>query len=314
MKIVEYDVVDPLQVLQLNLLSLGYALTPERVALIRRLDPRPFPFFAIYAIEEEIVVGQVGVYRLPMVSTEGREDVGGVCAVCTHPAFSRHGIARELLEVAHNRMRAAGLRFSTLRTSRHRVAHALYLRQGYEDVFFSNSTIAHYQSVLHLGRLRAERANAEKLHLTDDLFRRVANGRLGFAYRYESFITTQVEMGEVDASCIWLLRADSELVGYALVDTSQAVLTVNDILLAEPTDTSEAVMSIAREMNVHYVQVCINNPLVAESLRLAGFPPACLDWSTFMIKPLAQNVTIADARCLFGIGTERFLFSWMDTT
>ena len=39
MKIVEYDQVDPLGVLHLNLLSLGYALTPEKVALIRRLDP-----------------------------------------------------------------------------------------------------------------------------------------------------------------------------------------------------------------------------------------------------------------------------------
>jgi hypothetical protein len=47
MQIVEYDVADPLEVLHLNLLSLGFALTPERAALIRRLDKRPFPFFAL---------------------------------------------------------------------------------------------------------------------------------------------------------------------------------------------------------------------------------------------------------------------------
>ena len=44
MKIIEYDQVDPLGVLHLNLLSLGYALTPEKVALIRRLDPTVRPY------------------------------------------------------------------------------------------------------------------------------------------------------------------------------------------------------------------------------------------------------------------------------
>jgi hypothetical protein len=45
MQILEYDQVDPIQVLHLNLLSLDYALTPERVALMRALG-RIFPFFA----------------------------------------------------------------------------------------------------------------------------------------------------------------------------------------------------------------------------------------------------------------------------
>ena len=80
MKILEFDEVDTLQVLQLNLLALEFALTPEHVNHIRRTDPRLFPFFAIYAVEDDKVLGQVGVFRLPMVSIEGREDVGGVWA------------------------------------------------------------------------------------------------------------------------------------------------------------------------------------------------------------------------------------------
>jgi hypothetical protein len=49
MQIVEYDDADPLEVLHLNLLSLGFALTPERAALIRRLDKRPFLFLCVCA-------------------------------------------------------------------------------------------------------------------------------------------------------------------------------------------------------------------------------------------------------------------------
>ncbi|MGE5221413.1 MAG: hypothetical protein ACM3PY_03185 [Omnitrophica WOR_2 bacterium] len=85
MKILEYDQVDPAQVLYLNLLALGFSLTPEHAVHIRQTDPRLFPCFAIYAVEENKVLGQVGIFRLPMISIEGREDVGGVWAVSTHP-------------------------------------------------------------------------------------------------------------------------------------------------------------------------------------------------------------------------------------
>jgi hypothetical protein len=33
-----------------------------------------------------------------------------------------------------------------------------------------------------------------------------------------------------------------------------------------------------------------------------------------MIKPLVPGVSVDDARRLLGIGTDRFLISWLDTT
>ena len=133
MKILEYDEVNALDVFQLNLLALGFALSPEHATHIRRTDPRPFPFLALYAVEDERVIGQVGVFRLPMVTTEGREDVGGVWAVSTHPEYAGRGIASRLLDEAHSCMREAGLRFSTLGTDRFRVAYKLYQQLGYVD-------------------------------------------------------------------------------------------------------------------------------------------------------------------------------------
>ncbi|MCP5095834.1 MAG: GNAT family N-acetyltransferase [Chloroflexi bacterium] len=197
MKILEYDDVDPLGVLQLNLLSLGYALTPEKVSLIRSLDARPFPFFALYVIEDGIVAGQVGIYRLPMITVNGPEEVGGICAMCIHPAFSRQGIATRLLDEAHTRMRSAGLRFSTLGTTRHQGAYTLYKKQGYEDVFNFISTFAPRESVHRYGHLRAERISSGKLHLADSLFQKVAAGNLGFAQRHKSFILMMVATGEI---------------------------------------------------------------------------------------------------------------------
>lgn len=314
MDIVEYDNADPLGVLYLNLISLGYALTPERVALIRHLDPRPFPFFAVYAIEDGMVIGQVGVYRLPMVTTEGPEEVGGACAVCTHPAFSRRGLATRLLEAAHTRMRAAGLRFSTLGTARHRAAYALYQRQGYETVCASASTFACRDNVWHDTHLRAERAASERLPLTDDLFQRVAAGHLGFARRHRSFIPMMVATGDVGADEVWLLWNDGELIGYALAKVSESVLTVDNLLLVEGVDAAAAVSALAQDLSVSYFQVRVDHVSVAVSLQQAGYPLERPNWSTFMIKPLIPEVTVEDTCRLFGIGTERFLISPIDVT
>lgn len=87
LEILEYDDVNPIDVMDLNLTSLSYPLTPERVEKIRQMDPRPFPFFALYAVINGSVAGQVGVFRLPVVTTDGHDEVGGLWAVCTHPSL-----------------------------------------------------------------------------------------------------------------------------------------------------------------------------------------------------------------------------------
>ena len=74
MRILEYDDVDPHKVMYLNKLALDFPFTPESAARLRQTDPRPFPCLAVYAVEDEVVIGQVGVFRLPMISVQGRED------------------------------------------------------------------------------------------------------------------------------------------------------------------------------------------------------------------------------------------------
>jgi len=313
-KIVEYDDVDPLEVLHLNLLCLGFALTPERAALIRRLDPRPFPFLALYAVEDKTVTGQVGVFRLPMISTEGPEDVGGVWAVSTHPVFGHRGMSTRLLDEAHARMRAAGLRYSTLGTSRYRVAHLLYRRQEYEDMFVSASALAHRETAQREASLRAERARADQLHLADELFEQVAANRLGFAHRHRPFFAALVEIGDLNVNEIWLLWEGSQLVGYVIARLSEAVLMVSDLVLYDAIDAAQAVAALVKETTASYVQVRVNRPSELVSWQQAGYQLARADWGTFMIKPLIPGVTLEDARRLFGIGTDRFMISWMDTT
>jgi len=311
MNILEYNQVDPLQVLQLNLLALEFPLTLEHVTHIQRSDPRPFPFFAIYAVEDDKVLGQVGVFRLPMVSAEGREDVGGIWAVSTHPQHSGRGIASGLLEEAHARMRQAGLRFSTLGTNRYRIAYRLYQQHGYEDMQVLATALARWETAHQPTRLRARPPGTEGFDLVDRIFEKVANNYLGFAWRHTPFapLRDKVNIGDV-----WVLWENNRPVGYAISQRNKSILNISSLLLPRDVDVTEAVAAVVNEIKAPYVKVKISRPIEIASLRHAGFKVAQPTWGGFMLKPIAPDVTIDDARRLFRIGTDGFLISWLDVT
>ena len=311
MKILEYNDVDPLQVLNLTLLALNYPLTPERAAHIRHTDPRPFSCFTVNAVEEGAVLGQVGVFRLPMISVEGRQDVGGVWAVSTHPLHARRGVASALLEEAHSRMRAAGLSFSTLGTSRSGVAYRLYQKHGYVDMNVLGNALARWETAHQPTRLRAEPAGDRGYDFIDHVFATLAGDYLGFAWRHSPFtrLRDKVKLEE-----IYILWKNQQPVGYALASINQSILCVSNLLLKKGMNPAEAVASIASLVKTAYVQVRVSRPVEFASLSKAGYHVAHPDWSAFMVKPLIPGVTVEDARRLYGIRTDHFLISWLDTT
>lgn len=311
MEILEYDDVDPLGVLELNMLALDFELTPEHVAHIRHSDPRPFPFFAVYAVEDGKVLGQVGVFRLPMLSTEGREDVGGVWAVSTHPQYAGRGIASLLLNEAHARMRDAGLRFSTLGTNRYRVAYRLYQQQGYEDTQVLATALARWETAHQPTRLRAQPPGPEGFDFVEKVFENVANKYLGYAWRHTPFARMR---DRVSLDDVWMLWDHNRPVGYALAHSNKTMLNISSLLLSDDTDVTEAVAAVVTQLKTTYVKVKVSRPIEISGLKRAGFQVAHPTWGAFMLKPLVPEVTVEDARRLFGIGTDRFLISWLDIT
>lgn len=311
MKILEYNDVDPLSVLHLAMLALDFPLAPEHAAHIRRTDPRPFPCFTVNAVEEDVVLGQVGVFRLPMISLGGREDVGGVWAVSTHPQHAGRGIASTLLDEAHARMRAAGLRFSTLGTDRYRVGYKLYQKHGYVDMQVWATALARWETAHQPTRLRAQPPGSEGYDFVEELFENIASDYLGFAWRHTPFARLR---DRVSLEQVWILWENSEPVGYVFAHKDNLMLQINVQLLRTGIDASEAVAAIASELKTTYVQITLSRPSDIASLRRAGWQVAHPTWSAFMVKPLIPEVTAEDARHLFGIGTDRFLISWLDTT
>jgi len=310
MKILEYNEVDPVQVLHLTMLALDFPFTPEQAAHIRHTDPRLYPCFTVNAVENDKVLGQVGVFHLPMISINGREEVGGIWAVSTHPAHSGQGIASVLLEEAHKRMRDSGLRFSTLGTDRHRTAYNLYQKFGYEDVKVNAIALANWENAHQPTRLCAQPVGEKGYEYVEKVFADIAIDYLGFSWRYTPFS----RLRRVDINNIWIIKEYGYVVGYALIQPDQSILKITNLVLKPDIDASESIASITSEVKSVYVQVHVNRPSDISSLRMAGYHVAHPSWDAFMIKPLVPEVTIDDARRLFGIGTDRFMISWLDVT
>ena len=328
MKILEYNDVDPLSVLHLTMLALDFPFTPEHAAHIRSADPRPFPCFTVNAVEDDRVLGQMGIFRLPMVSTEGREDVGGIWAVSTHPQHSGRGIASRLLEESHARMCDAGLRFSTLGTNRYRSAYKLYQRHGYVDMNVWATALAPWETAHQPTRLCAQPPGAalpaqvpqaqvseskgpEGFDFVEKIFENNASDYLGFAWRHTPFVPLR---DKVKLEDIWILWENGTPVGYVFAHKNKLMLEISIQLLRMDIDASEAVAAVVSEIKSSYVQVAMSRPSDIASLQRAGWQVAHPNWGAFMVKPLVSDVTIEDARRLFGIGTDRFLISWLDTT
>lgn len=308
MKILEYDDVDPHKVMYLNKLALDFAFTPESAVRLRQTDPRPFPCLAVYAVEDEAVIGQVGVFRLPMISTQGREDVGGVWAVSTHPHYASRGVASRLLDEAHTRMREAGLRFSTLGTDRHRVAYKLYCQHGYEETNVLATALAPWSVAHQPTRLHAQ--VPDDYGAVEQVFNDIASSYLGFAWRHTPF----ARLRKVRLADIWTLMESNRQVGYAIAPADDTMLSITNLMLHPNIDAAEAVAAVAAGLKSAYVQVQISRPVEMASLQRAGYHVANPTWGGFMIKPLVPEVTVEDARHLYDIGTDRFLISWLDTT
>jgi GNAT superfamily N-acetyltransferase len=311
MMILEYNDVDPLQVLNLSMLALEFPFTPEFAAHIRRTDPRLFPCLTVNAVEEDVVLGLAGILRLPMISTEGREDVGGVWAVSTHPLHAGRGVASALLEEAHVRMQAAGLRFSTLGTGRSGRAYRLYQKHGYVDMHVWATVLARWEVAHQPTRLRAQPAGEEGFDFVETIFHNLASEYLGFSWRHQPFIRLR---DKVNFEEVWIVWENREPVGFVFARKEELILKVDIQILRGDINAVEVIATVASKLKTSYIQATVNRPVDIATLQRAGWQVVHPTWSAFMVKPLLPELTAENARRLFGIGTDRFLISRLDVT
>jgi len=144
----------------------------------------------------------------------------------------------------------------------------------------------------------------------EKLFADIAQEYLGFAWRHTPFARLQL----VNLSDIWIVQENGHPIGYAFVHADSTMLKISNLTLKLGADIAEAVAAITAELKSTYVQVKITRPVEIASLQRAGYQVSHPTWGAFMVKPLVPDMTADDVRHLFGIGTDRFLISWLDLT
>lgn len=311
--ITSYDQVDPTAVLELNLLSLDYPLTPERAALIRRMDPRTLPCFGLYAVENSSLYGQALLYRLPLVSKDGSEDVGGIGLLCTRPHTNDPTIIAILLDASHEYMRQTGLKFSTIWTSRLKSAYLQYQTSGYVDTITHNTVLARCANVNLITHLSAERPGSRGADLAGEFFQRTSNGKTGFASRHPRFFSLMTATGEIRPGSLWLLWDGDALAGYAVACFEEGILRVDELRVIDDTNAARAVAALILKTESIFVQITVQNPTIASSLLQAGYPTPVPSWNSLVVKPLFTDLSVEVFANRFGIGTGSFLFSYLDT-
>jgi hypothetical protein len=190
------------------------------------------------------------------------------------------------------------------------VAYKLYRQHGYEETNVLAKALARWETAHQPTRLRAEPPGPGGYALVEQIFMDIASEYLGFSWRHTPF----APLRRVNLSDIWILRENTRFVGYALAHADQTMLTISNLLLKPEIDPAEAIAAIAADLKSGYIQVSISRPVEISSLQRAGYHVAHPTWGGFMIKSLVPEVTLEDARHLYGIGTDRFLISWLDVT
>ena len=106
--------------------------------VLRRWRDWGFPladYLALYAVEGDDVLATVEVHRPRFVLPRGVETVAGLAYVATRPRSARQGLAQRLISEVFEREKSAGLRWVLLWTGKHNVAHGLYEKLGFSDVW-----------------------------------------------------------------------------------------------------------------------------------------------------------------------------------
>ncbi len=319
MEILEYDQVDPKQVLALNLFSLGYALDAARVAVMREREARLAPFVALYGVHGGKVLGQVGVLETTVETASGPERFGALWAVATHPDAARQGIAEALVEEAHRRMRKRGLRWSFLTTSRSLVAHGLYLKAGYVDGADLGQAVAgdvaNEESPADRGGeytlVPGEEAQEPLIYA---LYQRSVSGRLGFIHRPPGFVQGAVAAGDLSWDELFLVHRDSEPVGYAVVSRRRGHACVRELRVLPGIERVDVLLAVRRAFQgpVLYQGACTQDEL--DGLRRAGFRQAAAGWGTLMVKNLAASTDRREAKALLGVSSGLLTFGGLDAT
>lgn len=295
----------------IHLAAFSGTWTRNQIETARRRLRNTAEYVGVFAADRTGLLGQVFVLRIPYTFPTGPEVIGGIAAVATRPDRARTGVARTLLEEVHRLEREAGIRYCALWTNRSWIAHGLYERLGYRDLYSSPWALLRRGRVrAHCSRgLRVRSAHTADLDAVDRLHDRWAEGRLGFCRRPDGFGRTRALEGSLDpATQLVVAEGKGELVGYAHLDRGSRRTICGELVATSPATQRALVEEVAQRAAA--VPLAFQHTVVTDSPGLFAAPEfAILDrnWHVLMGKTLARTSSETAAVRRFATDSPRFL-------
>ncbi len=181
----------------------------------------PFaPYLGVYAREGDTLLSAVFVSRYPLTTPDGPETAAGIELVMTRPDAMRRGLAGQLLQEVHRRERNAGLRLSLLCTGRSNLAHELYLKLGYQDIFFPVARLRHIDRprASPSPGIRVREAREADGEALARVHRRASAGALGFTRRDPRSYRVRFLSGSAATRNLLVAERGERVVGYATLE------------------------------------------------------------------------------------------------
>ena len=312
MKILGYDEVDDQQVLELNMVSFRWMLTPEHVKKIKKEDARCPHYFALYAVEKEKVLSQVGFITLNTQTSSGVERVGYIWGVCTHPKAARRGLAGELIKEAHARMAEDDIRYSFLGTGKSLVAYSLYRKMGYMDFMDFNSGIKTCTPKTQ-AKTEVTYTSRARNDTFVKLFEKYSKGLLGFIHRPKNFVQVRKTWTWMPLNTTGIFRRDGKTMGYLLANKEGKILKILEVCCPRIEDIQECIAALEMKFKPQYMTFdWTARSHVVNKFVVSGFTHFNRTWGVFMVKDLKEKHTIGQIRESYGREDDRFQMTCID--
>lgn len=281
MEILTYKDVEDWQMTEPCLACFGHPYSREYIEKRIETDCR-IPDWGgdLFAKEGDEVLGFVGLLFPRAKTKEGIQRIGGIRNVCTRPSQARRGVAKKLFERAHKIMGEEGVRFSILCTSASLVAHNLYLKLGYRDIYTPHFAYKKTRDASSKICFRKE----EDPGYVRSVYEKNVEGLHGLVIREEDFWESAEARGFPKNGHIRIAYEDNDRVGYASYNEEERYLTCNELGVETPTDLPKLLSGLEEETEREYVLLNNVNPNHKKILEGSGFRYSTDGWERIMVK------------------------------
>ena len=266
--------------------AFGWPFSEREFNRFIKIDPRlKNGVIGFCGLENGRVVSYVGAMDLATRTLDGAiERAGGIYGVATLPGYTRQGFSTALFEVTHEYFEGKGYRFSFLNTSPTIVAHSLYKKLGYSDVYSYPSAY----KVLNTTKATLPKAKTQKLDLDKVLaiYDRYVRNKVGLVVRDRAYLEMQAKDKRLTSKST--VCTDK---GYVVFRKEQYSTRILELAFPNKVEAEKLVKTIEHKARDAVYARAVFDKTLRQIYLSRGYTLLDEGHSVFMVKPLGTETS-----------------------